>query len=156
MLLLLTFLIGLVAGLRTMTALFAVSLGSWLDLLSLDHTYLAWLGYAWTPWLLGLLAIAELAMDKSSRIPKRTAPSAFGGRLLSGAIAGAAVGIAAEAWLPGLGFGILGAIVGTLVGYRMRQRVSSKLGRDLPVALAEDGIAIGLAFAVIATAARMA
>jgi uncharacterized membrane protein len=43
----------------------------------------------------------------------------------------------------GLGAGVLGAVLGTLGGYEARRRlVAANGGRDLPVALAEDALAI--------------
>ena len=53
---LLAFLIGIVAGMRAMTAPAAISWAARLGQLSLSGTWLAFLGYAWTPWILTLLA----------------------------------------------------------------------------------------------------
>ena len=54
--LLLALLIGAVAGLRTFTAPTAVSWAAHLGWLSLGGGPLAFLGFAWTPWILTLLA----------------------------------------------------------------------------------------------------
>jgi hypothetical protein len=55
---LLALLIGVVAGLRTMTAPTGVSWAAHLGWLDLRGTWLAFLGYAWTPWILSVLALA--------------------------------------------------------------------------------------------------
>ena len=52
----LALLIGVVAGLRAMTAPAAVSWAASLGLLTLDGSWLAVLGYRFTPWILTLLA----------------------------------------------------------------------------------------------------
>jgi uncharacterized membrane protein len=45
--------------------------------------------------------------------------------------------------------GVLGAIAGTLGGYEFRSRLAKAAGKDLPIALLEDAIAIGGAFVVV-------
>src|SRR6476469_3743221 len=91
---LLALLIGCVAGLRTFTAPTLVSWAARLGWLDLSGTWLAFLGYAWTPWILTLLAIGELAADQLPTMPSRTAPFGFTARIISGAVSGAAVGTA--------------------------------------------------------------
>jgi uncharacterized membrane protein len=50
----------------------------------------------------------------------------------------------------GLVVGVLGAIAGTLAGYEFRVRlVKATGGKDLPVALVEDVIAVGCAFMIV-------
>ena len=60
---LLAFLIGVVAGLRTMTAAAAVSWAAWMGALPLAGTPLAFLGATVTPWILTVLALGELVAD---------------------------------------------------------------------------------------------
>jgi len=61
---LLAFLIGVVAGLRSMTPPAAVSWAARLGWLHVENTPLAFLGYAATPYILTLFAIGELITDK--------------------------------------------------------------------------------------------
>jgi uncharacterized membrane protein len=50
----------------------------------------------------------------------------------------------------GLVLGVIGAIAGTLGGYELRVRlVKATGGKDLPIALLEDAIAIGGAFLIV-------
>ena len=71
----LAFLIGVVAGLRSMTAPAVVSWAARLGWLHLEDTGLAFLGYAFTPWVLSVLAIGELIADKLPKTPSRKAPA---------------------------------------------------------------------------------
>jgi uncharacterized membrane protein len=113
----LAFLIGVVAGLRSMTAPAVASLAARLGWLNLENTPLAFLGFAATPYIVSVLAIGELIADKLPKTPSRKAPVGFTGRILTGALSGAALGAARETLMGGLVAGILGAVVGTLVGY---------------------------------------
>jgi uncharacterized membrane protein len=146
---LLAFLIGIVAGMRAMTAPAAISWAARLGKLSLSGTWLAFLGYAWTPWILTLLAIGELVTDQLPSTPSRTVPVQFGTRILMGAVCGAALTAGAGSMLPGAIVGFAGAVAGTLGGRAFRARMAAAFGRDLPAALLEDAIAIGAAFAVV-------
>jgi uncharacterized membrane protein len=143
--LVLAFLIGCVAGLRTMTAPAAVSWAAHLGWLPLDGTGLAFLGSAVTAWLLTAAAIAELVADQLPRTPSRKVPMQFGARIVSGAVCGAAFGIVDGSVIVGLIAGVAGAVAGTLVGSELRSRLARAVGRDLPVALLEDAVAIGAA-----------
>src|SRR5579864_6628309 len=148
----LAFLIGVIAGLRSMTAPAAVSWAARLGWLHLENTWLAFLGFAAAPYVFSALAIAELIADKLPKTPSRKAPIGFGGRIVSAALCGAALGAsdhASDALIGGLLAGVLGAIAGTLSGYELRVRVAKAVGKDLPIALLEDAIAIAGAFFVV-------
>jgi uncharacterized membrane protein len=139
----LAFLIGAVAGLRSMTAPAAVSWAARLGWLHLENTWLAFLGFAATPYIVSALAIGELIADKLPKTPSRTAPPGFIGRVVSGALCGAALGATSQALIGGLLAGVLGAVAGTMGGYEFRSRlVRATGGKDLPIALLEDAIAI--------------
>jgi uncharacterized membrane protein len=141
--LILALLIGVVAGLRTMTAPAAVSWAAYLGRLDLGESGLAFLGYAWTPYIVTALAAAELVTDQLPSTPSRKVPVQFGARIIVGAFCGAAIGISGAQWLGGLLAGAVGAVLGTLGGYEFRSRlVAATGGRDLPIALVEDAIAI--------------
>src|SRR5262245_88094 len=93
---LLALLIGAVAGLRTFTAPALVSWAAHLGKLNLGNTWLAFLGNAWTPWILTALAVGEYVADQRPSMPSRTEPAGFTARIVSGAVCGAAVGAAGE------------------------------------------------------------
>ena len=146
---LLALLIGVVAGLRTMTAPAAVSWAAQLGWLDLGGTWLAFLGYAWTPWIMSVLALGELVADQLPSTPSRTVPMQFGARIVSGVLSGAAIGVAGGSPACGLVSGIIGAIVGTLGGRAARARLAAAFGNDRPAALIEDAVAIGSALLIV-------
>jgi uncharacterized membrane protein len=139
---LLALLIGVVAGLRTLTAPAAVSWAAHLGWLHLQNTWLAFLGATVTPYIFSALALAELVTDKLPSTPSRKVPMQFGGRILMGALCGAALGASAGALAGGLVAGVIGAVIGTLGGAELRGRLARLAGRDLPIALLEDAVAI--------------
>jgi len=141
--LLLAFLIGVTVGLRSLTPLAVVSWGAYLGRLHLESTPLAFLGSAAAPYVLSLLAIGELIADKLPKTPSRKAPMGFSARVASGALCGGAMGVAGGSLVAGLLAGVLGGVAGTLGGYEFRTRlVKATGGKDLPIALLEDAIAI--------------
>lgn len=143
-------LLGVIAGLRAVTPVAAVSWGVSLGILKLTGAPLAFLGAAVTPWILSAIAVGELINDKLPKTPSRKVPIQFGGRLVSGGLAGAAVGLSAGALLPGVVLGAVGAVAGTLGGAWARGRLAAVFGRDLPAALIEDVVAVAGAALVVA------
>jgi len=147
---LLALLIGIVAGLRTMTAPAAVSWAAYLGWLPLQNTPLAFLGYVAVPYVFTLLAIGELIADQLPKTPSRKVPMQFGARIVSGALCGAAIGAAAGTLAGGLVAGVIGAVIGTLGGAEARARLARAFGRDMPAALIEDAVAIVGAYLIVA------
>ena len=147
---LLALLIGVVAGLRSMTPPAAVSWAARLGWLRLENTPLAFLGFAATPYILSLFAIAELITDKLPKTPSRKTLVPFTARIVTGAFSGAALGAPGGALPAGLLAGALGGVAGTLVGYEFRWRLVKAIGgNDLPIALLEDATAICTAFWIV-------
>jgi uncharacterized membrane protein len=154
MMYLLSLSIGIIAGLRTMTAAAAVSWAAYLGWLKLDESILAFMGYTWTPWVFTALAFAELIIDLLPSTPSRTVPVAFGSRILSGVVTGAALGISAGAPVVGAVLGATGAVIGTLGGRAARAALARKLGNDHPAALLEDVVAIAAALLIVSAFVR--
>lgn len=140
---LLAFLIGIIAGLRAMTAPAAVAWANYFGHLDLSGTWLAFLGNVWARWILTALALGELVTDQLPSTPSRTVPVQFGARILTGGLSGAAIVAASGSWIGGLLAGAVGAIVGTLGGRAFRAKLAAALGSDRPAAFTEDAIAIG-------------
>jgi uncharacterized membrane protein len=146
----LAFLIGVVAGLRALTPLAAVSWAARLGWLHLENSWLAFFGFAATPYIVSVLAIGELINDKLPKTPSRKAPPGFIARIVTGALCGAAVGAASLSPIGGLLAGVIGAVAGTLGGPEFRSRLVKAIGgNDLPIALLEDAIAVGGAFLIV-------
>jgi uncharacterized membrane protein len=151
--LLMAVLIGVVAGLRCLTAPAVVAWAALLHWINLDGTWVSWLGYPLTVTVVSVLAILELLVDKRPATPNRTAGVSFIARMASGAFAGAVIGTAWAYTWSGLGAGVIGAVLGTVSGYQVRTRLVVAHGHDLPIALLEDAVAILGGFAIAATTA---
>lgn len=146
----LSFLIGVIAGLRAMTAPAAASWAVYLGVLDLSGSWLAFMGYRFTPWIFSIMAVGELIADQLPTTPSRKVPVQFGTRVLLGALAGATIGASAGLWIVGAILGAMGAVVGTLGGATARARLAASFGRDRPAALVEDAVAIIGAVLIIA------
>lgn len=152
-LLILAILIGIIAGLRSMTAPAVVSWAARLGWIHVNSSWLAFLGYMWTPWVLGIAALGELVADKLPSTPSRKAPPSFAFRIVSGSISGAAIGISRGSLPLGLAGGAIGAVAGTLGGAAFRSALARMFAKDLPAALVEDAIAIVGAILILKGAA---
>jgi uncharacterized membrane protein len=137
-------LIGVVCGLRSMTAPAVVCWGAHLGWLSLAGSPLAFLAHPVSLVLFTIFAIGELVADKLPVIPARTKIGPLVVRIVFGAICGAALAVAADE-PPAMGgiLGALGAVIGAYGGYAYRSATSGS-GKvpDLPVALLEDLVAV--------------
>jgi uncharacterized membrane protein len=95
--------------------------------------------------------VVELVTDQLPSTPSRTVPPQFVARIVTAAFAGAVIGAGFHYTFSSIGAGIIGAVLGTLGGYQGRRRlVEANGGRDLPVALTEDVIAVLGGLAVVA------
>lgn len=150
MIFLLALLIGVVAGLRAMLAPAAISWAALLGVINLSGTWLAFLGYHWTPWILSVAAIAELVTDQLPSTPSRKVPPQFGARIVMGALSGAAIAAPSGTWICGAAVGIVGAVAGTLGGAAVRARLAAAFGKDRPAAIVEDAVALLGAVAILA------
>ena len=138
---LLALLIGVIAGLRAMTAPAAVSWAAFFGFLNLEGTWLAFLGYQFTPWILTVLAIGELVADQLPTTPSRKRLAPFTTRILVGGLCGGAIAMGGS-FLGGLAAGVVGSIIGTLGRAEGRTRLAAAFGKDCPAALIEDTVAI--------------
>jgi uncharacterized membrane protein len=145
----LALLAGIVAGSRTFTAPAAVSWAARLGALNLNGSWLAFMGYAWTPWIFTLLAVVEMVTDQLPSTPSRKVPMQFGARIVGGALSGATIGASAGSWVGGLIAGVVGAVIGTYGGAEIRARMAEDFGRDTPAAFIEDAGAIILGLIVV-------
>ncbi len=77
MLYFLALLIGIIAGLRAMIAPAAIAFAAQHGLLNLSGTWLAFLGYRWTPWIFLVLAIGELVTGPAPHDTQSQGPRAI-------------------------------------------------------------------------------
>jgi uncharacterized membrane protein len=143
--------IGIVAGLRSLTAPAAVSWAAYLGWLGLDGSPLAFMGSAAAVALFSILAVAELVTDLLPTTPSRTAAVPLTARVVMGGLAGACLCAAAgQSPLAGAALGAIGGVVGAFAGYQARTRLAAGLGvKDAFIAIPEDLIAISCAFLLV-------
>jgi uncharacterized membrane protein len=112
---------------------------------------LRFLGYSATPYILSLLAIAELVADKLPATPSRKAAPGFLTRLVMGTFSGYALSLGiGQSGVIGAILGCAGAFAGTLGGYEARTRsVRALKAPDIVIALVEDAIAIAVGLFVV-------
>ena len=142
---LLLFGIGVIAGLRSLTA---PSTASWVVYLrgaSMHGSHFSFMNSLPAAIIFSILAVAELVNDKLPKTPSRTAAVPFAARIITGALAGVTLAVAAaNFWLIGGILGALGAVAGTYGGYLARTKTVKALhAPDFVIALIEDAIAIG-------------
>lgn len=144
--------IGVVAGLRSMTAPAAVSWAVHLGWLNLDGCFLGFMGSPVVLAIFSLLALAEYVADKLPRTPSRTSVGPLIGRIVLGALSGACISVAAgQPLVLGAVLGGIGAVAGAFAGYEARRRLVSGLGvKDIIVAFPEDLVAVALAYWLVA------
>ena len=147
--LLLALLIGVVAGLRALTAPAVVAWGAFLGWIDVDGKWSEWVAHPITVTVLTIFLVVELITDQLPKTPSRRTPPQFVTRLIMGAFAGAVIGSAFFHTFSAVGAGMIGAVLGTLGGAEARSRlVAANGGRDRPVAIAEDVVAVGGGFLV--------
>jgi uncharacterized membrane protein len=144
MTLLLAFLIGLFAGLRSLTAPAATAWATHLGWLRLERP-LSLIGSTASVAIFTVLAIAELVADKLPNTPSRTAPVGLIARIFTGGLSGACIAASGGyAAILGAILGAVGGVAGCYGGYQARTRLVKWLGKpDYVVAILEDLVAIG-------------
>ena len=140
--------IGVVAGLRSLTAPAAASWAAHLGWLNLQGSLVAFMGSTVAVAVFSLLAIGELVADMLPKTPRRTAPVPLVARILTGGLCGACLCASADqSLLIGALLGATGGVIGAFAGYEIRRALVNKLNiKDIFIAIFEDLIAIGAAF----------
>jgi uncharacterized membrane protein/uncharacterized membrane protein YagU involved in acid resistance len=134
-------LLGLANGQRTFTPPAAVTIAAAGSGLGLQGTPLSFLTSKWTGMIMSAAAIGEYIADKQPGIPDRISPPGLAGRAIGGALSGAAAARPGRALLAA-GIGAAGALAGAYISYRARATLAKALGRDKPVAFAEDAMSL--------------
>src|ERR1700691_4201628 len=144
--LLLALSIGIVAGLRSLSAPAVVAWAAHLGWINLHGSPLAFMGTKWAVGIFTVLALVELIVDQLPGTPARTAAVGLSARIVTGALSGACLAVAGGAtpWL-GAPAGAVGAIAGAFGGYNARAGLVRALRvPDFVIAIPEDLVAIGL------------
>jgi uncharacterized membrane protein len=148
--LLLAFGIGVVTGLRSMTAPAVVTWAAHLGWMHLAGSPVAFMGSAWALGIFSLGALGEFVGDLLPSAPSRTSPAPLVFRIVIGLLTGACISIGGGISLAfGSLVGAVGAVVGAFGGYRARVGLVWLLHvPDVAIALPEDLLAIGLGLLV--------
>jgi uncharacterized membrane protein len=145
----LAFGIGIVSGLRSLSAPAVVAWGAHLGWLNLHGSPLAFMGSTTAVAIFSVLAVGELIADKLPMTPKRTAAAPLLARIVTGGLCGAGLYAAAvKSLLVGTLLGGIGGFAGAFLGYGIRKRLDLHVN-DLVVAVCEDVVAVGLALFVV-------
>jgi len=143
--------IGVVTGLRSMTAPAAVAWAAHLGWINLSGSPLAFMGSAWAVGIFTVGALGEFVADQLPTTPARTAAVGLTARIVIGLLTGACLSVAGGAsyWLGAL-VGAIGAIAGAFGGYQARVRLVRGLRvPDAAIAIPEDLVAIGLGLLLV-------
>ena len=145
------FAVGVDAGLRSLTAPAVVAWAAHWGWLNLHNSWLEFIASAPIRYFLTAVAIIELIADKLPSTPNRTQLTGMTTRFITGGISASALFIAAgQPFYIGFALGAAGGLAGGFAGYEIRRRLVKSLRiSDFPVALIEDGIAIGAALLLV-------
>ncbi len=142
---LLAFLIGVVCGLRSLTAPAVVAWAAHRGWINLEHTPLHFMGSTAAVVVFTLLAAVELVTDQLPSTPSRTAPPGLIARIVLGALSGGALAVSeSQSIAIGAVFGAAGGVCGAFAGKEVRTGLVKALKvPDFVIATLEDAIAIG-------------
>jgi uncharacterized membrane protein len=143
--LLLAFLLGMVAGLRSLTAPAVLAWAAHRNWLNVHNTPLSFMASTAAMVIFVLLAVGELIADQLPSTPSRTAPPGLIARMVMGGLCGAGMAAAGtQSLVLGAILGVVGALIGTFGGYQARTGLVKALKvPDLVIATLEDVVAIG-------------
>ena len=149
--LLLAFLMGVVCGLRSLTAPAIVAFAAHEGWINLGRTPLQFLSSTAAVVVFTLLAVGELVADQLPFAPSRTKPPGLIARILLGALSGAAIALAgAQSIAIGAALGAAGGVAGAFGGYQVRTRLVKALKvPDFVIATLEDAVAIGAGLLIV-------
>jgi uncharacterized membrane protein len=149
--LLLAFLIGVVSGLRSLTAPAVVAWAAHRGWINLNHTPLQFMGSTAAVVIFTLFAVVELVADQLPSAPSRTAPPGLIARIVLGALCGAAIAVSgAQSIAMGAVLGATGGVAGAFGGYQVRTRLVKALKvPDFVIATLEDAVTIGAGLIIV-------
>src|SRR6202051_306884 len=119
--LLLAFLLGVVAGLRSLTAPAVLAWAAHRNWLNVHNTPLSFMASSAAMVIFVLLAVGELIADQLPSTPRRTAPPGLIARVVTGGLCGAGIAAAGtQSLVLGGILGVVGALSGTFGGSQGR------------------------------------
>lgn len=143
--LLLAFLIGIIAGLRALTAPAVVAWAAHRSWLNLHGSPLSFMGSTAAVVVFMLLALVELVADLLPSTASRLQAPGLIARIVLGGLSGAAVAASGSQSIAlATMLGAAGGVAGAFAGYQARTRLVRALKvPDFVIACLEDAVAIG-------------
>jgi uncharacterized membrane protein len=140
----LAFAIGVVSGMRSLTA---PAVAAW----AAHRNWLNLAGSIAAASIFTVLAVLELIADKLPSTPSRTKPTGLIARIVLGALSGACVVVSAgQSIAYGAVLGAAGGIAGAFAGHQWRTGLVNALRvPDFVIALVEDAVAIGIGLFIV-------
>jgi uncharacterized membrane protein len=147
----LAFAIGVVSGMRSLTAPAVAAWAAHRNWLNLAGSRIAFMGSTAAVAIFTVLALLELITDKLPSTPSRTKRLGLSARFILGALSGACVAVSAGLSITsGAILGAAGGIAGAFAGYQWRTGLVNALKvPDFAIALLEDAIAIGAGLLIL-------
>lgn len=145
-------LLGAASGLRTFTPMAVLCWFAYLGYLPVDDTWAFWTAKLVLAILFTVLALLEFVGDKLPRTPDRTSLGPLLARVAVGGLVGGIVAAALNGpELEGIVLAVGGVLVGAFAGHLFRREIVLRSGgKDWPVAVGEDLIAVGIAVVAMA------
>jgi len=149
--LLLAFGIGVIAGLRSLTAPAVVTWAAHRGGLNLHGTSLSFMGSTAAVAIFTILAAVELVADQLPSTPARTKAAGLIGRIVLGGLSGAAIAlVGGRSSAVGGVLGAVGGVAGAFAGYQVRTGLVRALKvPDFVIAVLEDLVAIAGALFIV-------
>jgi len=147
----LAFAIGVVSGMRSLTAPAVAAWAAHRNWLNLAGSRLAFMGSIAAAAIFTVLALIELIVDKLPSTPSRTKSLGLIARFILGALSGACVVVSVgQSIVYGAVLGAAGGIAGAFAGHQWRTGLVNALKvPDFVIALVEDAVAIGIGLFIV-------
>ena len=138
--------LGFATGLRTMTPMAVLCWFAYSNHMPIHQSWAFWCTKLVTAVVFTVLAAGELVGDKLPKTPSRISLVPLLARVAFGGLVGAIAATSLHGALPeGVLLGVVGALAGSFVGYRLRTLLPQHFGcSDLPVAVVEDILTLGI------------
>ncbi len=149
--LLLVFAMGVVNGLRTLTAPAVVAWAAHLGWINLSGSRLSFMSSLWMVGFFTLGALSEYVFDLLPNTPPRTGARGLTARIVMGPLTGACLAVAGgvSLWVVAP-ISAVGAIAGAFGGYQARVRLVRSLRvPDAVIAIPEDLVAVGIGLLLV-------
>ena len=145
-----TLLIAIATGMRTMTGIAVICWAAYLGYLPVQGTWAFWTAKLAAVIVFSAAALGEYIGDTLPSTPSRKSFVGLSARLAFALLAGMILAtVLQQPKAGGVVLGLIGVLIGTYGGYALRMWGARLAGRDLPIALLESAVAVGLCLVAI-------